>query len=538
LTGTKLWQFVEEAGTDNSVVVFPASLKTIGDHAFGHDLIANVSAKFTKVDLSKTKLTGIEAAAFARSTELKEVVLPATLKSIGDNAFKICPVLETINFPPSLERLGATAFAGVSGAATVNKKLAELDLSQTKLTRIPASSFEYNAELATVRLPPTLKSIEDYAFRYDGKIADLDIPAASQLEYIGKQVFYSVANPTNGTVVNTALVSLVLPDSLKALNDTALENLKGLRSLTVPANLYIGADVFKGFSALEEIHVSGSGPLTTDSNNSMLVREGVAVLLLSPKSGPLLIPEGIVEIPANMFQGNADITSLTFPETLKRIGNYAFYSCGNLTEVSFPASLEEIGNNAFAYCSKLNTAITFPTGSRLISIGNNAFADCGTLPSISFPASLERIGDRAFSYCTGLSAAISFPEDSRLVSIGATAFALSAVPSMDFSNTVLETLGTFAFMYMDSLVSIEFPATVTSFGDSMFGRYMSPGGNLAITLRSATPPAIGTDFISAALLSAETDGEVYIYVPSGSVEAYKSNAAWSQYKALITPLDN
>jgi hypothetical protein len=579
----KLWQ--SGGDPDNSVVIFPATLKTIGDYAFGHDLYNNISAKFTKVDLSLTRLTGTGVATFARCTALEEVVLPDTLKSIGNNAFKICPVLTTINFPESLESLGATAFAGATGAANVNQHLTELDLSKTKLTRIPASSFEYNVALERVRLPPRLKYIGDYAFRYDGKIAELDIPSDSRLEVIGKQVFYSTRNATNGTVVNNVLTSLELPVSLKTLNATTFQGLTALARVTLPAGLeYVNYDTFSGCAALTEIVVTGSGPLTSADSNRMLIRDGVAFFVVPTYTGPVEIPEGVTGIRENLFRQNTRITSLTlpaslqsigdyafsgctgivgaltFPASLKSIGNYAFQSCSRITALTlthstslesigdyafqnctgitaltFPASLQSIGNYAFNRCKVIDGALAFPAS--LESIGNYAFQNCTSITALIFPASLEIIGMYAFQSCTGINTSISFPEGSSLFNIGSNAFnTCTAVPSMDFSNTKLETVDGLAFNNVHALTSIVFPATVTTFGNNMFSK--SPASNLAITLKSVSPPAVMNNFISAQLRTAGTANGVYIYVPSGSVDAYKGSASpnWSTYEAVITAI--
>ena len=62
-------------------VVFPASLKEIGEHAF-EDCVA-----LTEIDLSKTALQEISSDAF-RETGLKKVTLPASLKKIGSESRK------------------------------------------------------------------------------------------------------------------------------------------------------------------------------------------------------------------------------------------------------------------------------------------------------------------------------------------------------------------------------------------------------------------------------------------------------------------
>jgi hypothetical protein len=545
----RLWRRVPDAESDNSVVVFPPTLKTVGDNAFGGGYYFDMSAKLTKADFSQTQLTSVGIEAFAYCKLLEEVVFPDTLKSIEMLAFEHCPNLERVNFPPSLETLGAGAFnaaalIGGDQTALINRKLRMVDLSRTKLTRLPGA-FRLCVEIDTVRLPPTLRYIDNEAFRYSGKITTFDIPLDSQLESIGSNVFNVTANETGGTVVNTGLTSLNLPASLKSLGNNALAGLAGLASITIPASLEsVGSGVFTGCVALEEINVVGTGPLTTDSAKRLLIKNNVVLTGLSAYDGVVNIPEGVTEIGAYAFGATAvadaaKLTGATFPSTLTKIGDYAFYNCSAYAgSVTIPEGVTEIGAYAFAGSSAANavklTGATFP--STLEKIGDYAFRFCsGLTGTINFPATLKEIGNYAFQYCTGLDTAISFPSSSALRSIGNYAFNnCTAIPSIDFSNTALETVGNYAFGNVNSLVAIEFPATVKTFGNSTFTK--SSNADLAITLNSATPPAVGTNFISAALRTAGTAKGVCIYVPSGSVDAYKNSTApnWATYKDVIT----
>jgi hypothetical protein len=463
----RLWRRVPGAAVDNSVVVFPATLKTIDQYAFGHHYFFNNSAKLTKADFSQTQLTSIGVRAFAYCKQLEAVMFPDTLTSIGEEAFFHSPI-EMVNFPPSLESLGYRAFSAATAAggdqlALINRKLTTVDLSRTKLTTLPRA-FDYCVAVTTVLLPPSLKHIEDYAFSSVGNITTFAIPEGSQLESIGSNVFNVTYNVNAGTVVNTGITSLNFPASLKTLKNNALAGLSGLTSLTIPASLEtIGTNVFSGCAALQEITVSGVGSLTTDSAKCMLIKDNVVFIALPSSAGSVTVPEGVTEIGANAFQDCAGITALTFPVSLQSIGTYAFRGCTGIT-----------------------APINFPEDSSLFNIGNYAFYNC------------------------------------------------TAIPSMDFSNTKLETVGNTVFYNVNALTSVVFPATVTTFGNTTFIK--TPASTLAITLKSVSPPVVGSNFISAQLLSAGTANGVYIYVPSGSVNAYKDSTSpnWSTYAAVIT----
>lgn len=57
---------------------------------------------------------GTPVAIFAYLYGMEEIVLPAKLKSIGDDAFIFCRSLKSINIPESVQKIGLRAFFGCS----------------------------------------------------------------------------------------------------------------------------------------------------------------------------------------------------------------------------------------------------------------------------------------------------------------------------------------------------------------------------------------------------------------------------------------
>ena len=97
----------------------------------------------------------IPKAAF-RNSQIAKVVLNEGLKSIGDMAFFNSAIQEIV-FPSSLEQMEENIFYYC-------RNLKKADLSQTKLTKLPASTFVY-AGVEEVLLPATLKEIGAQADR-------------------------------------------------------------------------------------------------------------------------------------------------------------------------------------------------------------------------------------------------------------------------------------------------------------------------------------------------------------------------------------
>ena len=93
-------------------------LESIGDNAF--KLYGNLEA----VDL--TIHSQVLECASKNVETLKSITIPDSVTSIGNNAFKICRKLETVNLPNSLTSLGSHVFENV-------RNLVHQSLYQTQL---------------------------------------------------------------------------------------------------------------------------------------------------------------------------------------------------------------------------------------------------------------------------------------------------------------------------------------------------------------------------------------------------------------------
>lgn len=79
---------------------------------------------------------------------------------------------------------------------------------------------------------------------------------------------------------------------------------------------------------------------------------------------------------------NADILSVTIPDSVTKIERNAFYNRNELVTVNISenSALTAIGNNAFSGCRALES-IYIPTGAT--SLGDNVFNNCGSLNNIT-----------------------------------------------------------------------------------------------------------------------------------------------------------
>ena len=216
------------------------------------------------------------------------------------------------------------------------------------------------------------------------------------------------------------------------------------------------------------------------------------------------------------------IGMIVFNGNITEIGNYAFYNRSSLTSITIPNSVTSIGNKAFYGCNSL-TSVTIPDG--VTSIGESAFYGCSSLTSITIPDNVTSIGQEAFCHCSSLTS-INIPDSVK--SIGQNAFSdCSSLTSITIPNSVTS-IGKWAFTYCFSLTSINIPDSVKSIGQEAFSYCISL---TSIYCKPITPPSLGWNTFSY------TSSSARIYVPTASVDAYKSATGWSDYTSMIVGYD-
>ena len=154
-------------------VILPESVKYIGEEAFfGAKALQEINLDHVKV---------IEDAAFRECAFLKKAELGSDITSCGNGAFMGCTALTAVNtgglkaIPANMFRDDSKLAAAVypskidsigNGAFENCKKLTAFPVLSDKATRIPERCFFYCKAMTKFRIPASVTKIEDSAFKY------------------------------------------------------------------------------------------------------------------------------------------------------------------------------------------------------------------------------------------------------------------------------------------------------------------------------------------------------------------------------------
>lgn len=92
-------------------------------------------------------------------------------------------------------------------------------------------------------------------------------------------------------------------------------------------------------------------------------------------------------------------------------------------------------------------------------------------------------------------------------------------------------IGNYAFGDCTALATVTIGTGIQSIADQAFGGYDNTSNLTSVTVKATTPPTLGYDVFNDSMSGEIINPNLVIYVPSASVDAYKS--AWSEYADRI-----
>ena len=386
-------------------------------------------------------VTSIGGLAFSGCGSLSNIVIPASVTSIGDRAFFRCGSLSDIVIPASVTSIGRTAFSGCGSLSSI--------VIPASVTSIGDGAFSGCGSLSSIVIPASVTSIGNRAFSGCGSLSSIVIPPS--ITSIGEGAFSGCG----------FLSSIVIPDSVTNIGNGAFNNCASLQYLSIPKSVIcLNGNPFADWNGRLEC----LSPNFIYEDDVLFCKGRSKIISFRNKNiESYVIPSSVTSIGDWAFYGCDSLSEVVIPSSVTSIGNRAFSGCGSLSEVVIPSSVTSIGDRAFAGCGSLSEVVI---PSSVTSIGDRAFKDCGSLSSIVIPSSVTSIGDWAFYDCRSLSD-IVIP--SSVTSIGDWAFyGCRSLSDIVIPSSVTR-IGNSVFRGCSSLSDIVIPSSVTSIGDWAFG---------------------------------------------------------------------
>jgi len=295
---------------------FYSTNSQITSFTFGEDVKmvpAYICYKMTKLDtiVLPPSVRRLGEHAFYGCSALKSINLPATQKTLPVSIFEACTALERIELPATLTTINTDAFYGCTS-------LKEVNLPEG-LTTINLRAF-YKCNLDTIVIPSTVTSIGDKAFQSNPTKAVTWMPKNCSISTTSQYgPFYSD---------KSAITSFTFGDSVQVIPGYLCQSMNVLDTIVLPPTVTsIGNDAFYGCAQLKDV----------------------------------VIPESVQAISQRAFMYCSSFKKITLPKGLKTIATSVFEGCTYLEQVVIPSSVTAINQDAFYNCQSLNAIYNYAT---------------------------------------------------------------------------------------------------------------------------------------------------------------------------------
>ena len=247
---------------------------------------------------------------YLNGEEVKDLVIPNSVESIGEDAFLGCTSLTSVTIGDGVKSIGESAFCGCEN-------------------------------LTSVTIPKSVESIGECAFAATDGLKEIKVDK-DNLVYDSRENCNAIIETASNTLI-VGCRQTIIPNSVESIGDFAFSGCSGLTSVTIPNSVTsIGDYAFYECSGLTSVTIGNS--VTSIGDYAFWGCSGLT---------SVTIPNSVTSIGDDAFSGCRGLTSVTIGNSVESIGSYAFLNCSGLTSVTIPNSVTSIGDYAFSYCDKL-----------------------------------------------------------------------------------------------------------------------------------------------------------------------------------------
>ena len=199
-----------------------------------------------------TRTVGV--CAYQDRTDITTVRMAAGVRNIGNGAFCRCSALSDILLPNSLKMIGEMSFACTNIRSVIIPDSVEL---------IKKRAFAFNPELRSVHIGESVKYIMPGAFSGCEKLKRITVSPENDYYYVQNGCL--VEKETKKLIV--ACAPYVVPEGVKIIEKQAFMFLLNCASVTLPASLESinsEGDPIKNFDVCRYVEYDGYGEVTLE----------------------------------------------------------------------------------------------------------------------------------------------------------------------------------------------------------------------------------------------------------------------------------
>jgi hypothetical protein len=328
------WAFTGCESLSN--ITLPPNLDTLGDTAFAF------CEKLTSVSItpSNAYFKSINGVLFNKSASKLLLYpgakagtcnIPSNVTAIGELAFGGCLNLSAIEVAasnPNYKSIGGVLF-NKQGTRLIQYPAGKPESSYAipnGVKSLDYESFARNMKLSKVVIPDTVTNIGEYAFYACRKLSQISLPIG--LKVIPEGMFDECYS----------LKQINIPGSITSIGDEAFDECYSLETLHLPKSLSsIGQASFGECRNLTSISIDKANPFYA-VKDGVLFNKNFTELIQYPAGKPspsYKVPDGIVRIKGEAFDGTQKLVGAVIPASVSEIGAEAFSECIKLQMMVF-----------------------------------------------------------------------------------------------------------------------------------------------------------------------------------------------------------